>query len=359
MIFSGVKSLQIPEGVVTKIMSGALMLWQISGGGGATLYRTDQVNGDIQYLRRSASNGLYATVSGGLKVSSTTASSYHAGIDALGTKISFPNLAASVHQHGGTGFGGYIIYAGGGTTGGETGTAVTSTVNIYDSEMTRTTGTGLSKARRNLMAAHNNGYAIFAGGYGKDKSSDTYLKSLNTVDAYDSTLARTTTTLAAAQYKYAASRAGGYAVTGGYAFDDTLTITKITSGASQDNAAASFGDVALYGGGGTSSLPRDTVRAVDDALTISEITPLGEAKYQLAAAAAGGSVLFGGGSSGSGGTKSVFVYDGQLTRTEADNMSRGRYKFAAAGVGNFAIFANGESSTDINNSESTWDVYKV
>lgn len=358
MIFSGVKSLQIPEGVVTKIMSGALMLWQISGGGGITLLKTLTLSGNVQFYNRSASNDLYATVSGGIQVSSTSASSKLHYIDAEGTKGD-RNLISSVHQHGGTGFGDYIIYAGGGMTGGANGTNVASSVNIFDSEMSRTSGTGISKARRNIMAAHNNGYAIFAGGYGKDKSSDTYLKSQNTVDAYDSTLARTTTTLAAAQYKYAASRAGGYAVTGKYAFDDTLTRTSLTIGVSQDNAAASFGDVALFGGGGTSSSPKDTVHAVDDALTVSETAPLGEAKYKLAAAAAGGSILFGGGSIGSGGTKSVYVYDRQLTRTEADNMSRGRYEFAAAGVGNLAIFANGESTTDINQSNATGDVYKV
>ena len=92
--------------------------------------------------------------------------------------------------------------------GGWTGSARSNVVDAYDTSLTRTTATPLSQARNNLVATTVGNYALFGGGYTGSAS--------NVVDAYDTSLTRTTATaLSVARYSLAATTVGNYALFGG------------------------------------------------------------------------------------------------------------------------------------------------
>ena len=76
-------------------------------------------------------------------------------------------------------------------------------VDAYDSSLTRTTPTELSVARSDLASTTIGNYALFGGGN-------------NVVDAYDTSLTRTTpTALSQARYNLSATSVGNYALFGG------------------------------------------------------------------------------------------------------------------------------------------------
>ena len=62
---------------------------------------------------------------------------------------------------------GYAIFGGGKTSG----SAYSSIVDAYDSNLTRSTPTALSQSRDRLAATSIKGYALFGGGYGYAESS--------------------------------------------------------------------------------------------------------------------------------------------------------------------------------------------
>ena len=79
-----------------------------------------------------------------------------------------------------------------------------STVDAYDTSLTRTTATPLSEARSDLAATTVGNYALFGGG------------SNSTVDAYDTSLTRTIPTpLSKYRGNLAATTVGNYALFGG------------------------------------------------------------------------------------------------------------------------------------------------
>ena len=86
-----------------------------------------------------------------------------------------------------------------------------STVDAYDTSLTRTTASSLSVARYNMVSTTVGNYALFAGGY----SSSGFI-SYSTVDAYDTSLTRTTASgLSVARGNLAATNIGNYALFGG------------------------------------------------------------------------------------------------------------------------------------------------
>ena len=83
-----------------------------------------------------------------------------------------PELSVKRERPVATSVGNYALFG-----GGHSGTDYLSTVDAYDTSLTRTTPTALSVARDGLSATTVGNYALFGGGYnGTDR--------LSTVDAY-------------------------------------------------------------------------------------------------------------------------------------------------------------------------------
>ena len=127
-----------------------------------------------------------------------------------------PQLSAARNRISATTVGNYALFGG----GWGSGNAKFSTVDAYNTSLTRTTPTALSVARSHLAATTVGNYALFGGGYGSDP--------LSTVDAYDTSLTRTTpTALRVAREFLAATTVGNYALFGGgrdshYYFSSTV-----------------------------------------------------------------------------------------------------------------------------------------
>ena len=232
---------------------------------------------------------------------------------------------------------GYALFGGGADV------YVSSVVDAYDTSLTRTTPTALSKSRYKLAATSVGNYALFGGG-----GSVQYTRLV--VDAYDTNLTRTTPTelslerrsLAATTVAPAggSSPQSGYALFGGGekdgiassvvdAYDTSLTRTTPTvlSQARNNLTATTVAPAggsspqsgyALFGGGYDGSYPSNVVDAYDSDLTRSTPTELSQARDNLTAitvAPAGGSspqsgyALFGGGYDGSSLSNVVDAYN--------------------------------------------------
>ena len=165
--------------------------------------------------------------------------------------------------------------------------------------------TNLSQARESLAATSIGNYALFGGGY--------YSGISNVVDAYDTSLVRTT--------------------------PDRL------SQARQYLAATSIGDYALFGGGDVSYSPyyyySSAVDAYDTSLVRTTPTPLSSSRSSLAATSIGNYALFG------GGYKSAVVdaYDTSLVRTTPTPLSKAKTYLAATSIGNYALFGGGHNAS--------------
>lgn len=105
----------------------------------------------------------------------------------------------------------YAIFAGGSKEGRNSGPTVYRTVDAYNTSLTRTTATELSYARTLLSAARAGDFVLFAGGMNGNISSDT--AGFFYVDSYSKTLTRTTATkLAAERWGIGATSLGGCAM---------------------------------------------------------------------------------------------------------------------------------------------------
>ena len=90
--------------------------------------------------------------------------------------------------------------------GGITRSSNSNVVDAYDTSLTRSTPTALSQARSYLAATTVGDYALFGGGTGYSA----------VVDAYDTSLTRTNPTkLSQARRDFAATTVGNYALFGG------------------------------------------------------------------------------------------------------------------------------------------------
>src|SRR5690606_19714 len=103
--------------------------------------------------------------------------------------------------------------------GGTASGGVSNAVDAYNTSLTRSTPTALSRARRYLAGASEGAYAFFAGGY-----TGTGNNMSNAVDAYNASLTRSTPTalsrdrdtLAGASVGYYVLFAGGYTSSSNY-----------------------------------------------------------------------------------------------------------------------------------------------
>ena len=114
-----------------------------------------------------------------------------------------PELSVKRHTMAATTVGNYALFG-----GGYNGTDRFSTVDAYDTSLIRTTPTALSVVRAPFATTVGN-YALFGGGF----NGNAYL---STVDAYDTSLTRTTpTALSVARDGISATTVGNYALFGG------------------------------------------------------------------------------------------------------------------------------------------------
>ena len=245
--------------------------------------------------------------------------------DGLG-KAPIPNpLSAARYTLAATYVGNYALFGGGwdNDTSGDS-SDYSKAVDAYDTSLNRTTPTPLSIARHSPAATHIGDYALFGGGCDLSTTGDGSFES-TIVDAYDTSLNRTTPTpLSAAREAPAATHIGGYALFGGGRDNDTT------------------GD-----GSGLSAV----VDAYDTSLNRTTPTPLSVAIEHLAATHIGNYALFGGGrdfdKSGDGSDYSAVVdaYDTSLNRATRTPLSAVRYGLAATHVGDYALFGGGYSDS--------------
>lgn len=309
------------------------------------------------------------------------------------------DLTYSAYGHTGATFGDLALFAGGmwGTA------AATGTVNTYNTALTQGTAGSLSRGRCAMGAANTGNYIVFAGGIAGSSGNNT--KPARDVDAYNTALTHTTLTeLSRYGMGLAGTSIGGYALFAGgrynaanvyanaYAYNSSLTLTSPTglSKARNGCGATTVGNYALFGGGtDTASSSTSSVSAVVDvynaSLTRSVGTPLSSAYSLPAATTVGNYAIFLGGSKtttdvyNSSLTKSmgpeviqneqmhgvtlenyalfgggrymlsylanVIVMDESLTYNNSLALSVGRYYLGATTVGNYALFGGGMTSS--------------
>lgn len=157
----------------------------------------------------------------------------------------------------GTSVGNYVIFAGGRSA--RTGGAYYSTVEIYDSSITKLTmsGKSLSVARSSLAAATNGSYAIFTGGF------DENIKTVNNADVYNTSMTKSTgTSLSTSRADHTGISIDTYALfIGGRPTTSTFTsavdiydssLTKTTNSISTnrgDGAGTTIGNKIIFAGG--------------------------------------------------------------------------------------------------------------
>ena len=141
--------------------------------------------------------GGYALFAGG--INSNVVDVYNTSL----TRTTASSLSASGKVYGAATIGSYALF---GINNG--------TMNVYDASLTRTTAASLRTSRNCFAAAAVGDYALFAGGSsGKSVGGNNYY---NTVDAYDSSLVRTTAaSLDTARHLLAAAVVGEYALFAG------------------------------------------------------------------------------------------------------------------------------------------------
>lgn len=240
--------------------------------------------------------------------------------------------------------------------------------------------TPLSAGRFGLAATTVKNYALFAGGASADKYT-------NTVDAYDSSLTRSTpVSLVNKCINLAATPIGNYALFAGglsssydsisqvQAYDSSLTRSSPASSLSparESLAATTLGnDYAFFAGGYDSrtSTNYSTINTYNSSLSRVDVkSGLTVARYDLAATTVGKYVVFAGGetidknSRQSTYRNTVNSYNEYLTQTNPTSLSYARSNLAAASVGDYALFAGGETidiySDDVYTNYDTVNAY--
>lgn len=331
------------DGVAHKVkkayigVDGVARLFWSGGGGELSYYGTATSLSDARYQLAATTVGGYALFGGGF-VSSSTVDAYNSSLTRTSpTELSSPrgNLSATT-------VGNYALFGSGSTSAAG---SYYGGVDAYDTSLTMSTYLGVTPRDR-LAATTVGEYALFGGG----TNSGYYY---NTVDAFNSSFtASTPSALSASRYHLSAATVGNYALFGGGvmtsyyntvdAYNSSLTRSTPTSlsAGRYALAAASVGNYALFAGGCASD-ESAVVDAYNASLTRSTPTALSVARHYLAATSAGDYALFGGGYCTSGYYDTVDAYDTSLTRTTPTTLSANRYGLAATAIGDYALFGGG------------------
>lgn len=244
----------------------------------------------------------------------------------------------------------YALFAGGFISRSAFGNNVSSSVDAYNTSLTKSTPTELSCKRCGHAAASVGGYALFAGGASSCNILGYYDDIVSSVDAYDASLTRSAAHIIGATAAIGGAAVGNYALFAGgtvdwpinednvtsyvLAYDPSLTFTTAPrlSVARANVKGASVGNYALFAGGKADSFCT-TVDAYNASLTRTTATTLSNAENNSAAATVGNHAIF------VGNTASADIYDASLTKTSAAILSTARTGLAATTVGDYAIFS--------------------
>lgn len=245
----------------------------------------------------------------------------------------------------------YALFAGGYSSRSAFGYGVSSSVDAYNTSLTKSTPTELSCKRCGHAAASVGGYALFAGGASKCTAFG-YNGLVGSVDAYNASLTRSAAHIFGDTAAIGGAAVGNYALFAGgtvygqinednvtsdvLAYDSSLTFTTAPwlSVARANVKGASVGNYALFAGGKADSFCT-TVDAYNASLTRTTATALSSVENNSAAATVGNHAIF------VGNTASADIYDASLTRTSAAILSTARTGLAATTVGDYAIFSGG------------------
>lgn len=213
--------------------------------------------------------------------------------------------------------------------------------------------TPLSKARWMIRATSVGDYAIFAGGSNGNTN----------VDAYSSSLTKTTPSSCHATMDCGAATVGNYALFGGgtpngASADCVSTVTAYSNSLTKltptglrnrttDLAATSNGSYAVFAGGKYtgSGRPLGYVSAYNTSLTRLAASDLPVKASGLAATRLNNLAIFGGGEDTDNYDyrNQVCAYDGSLTQITLSGLNESKSDLAATTVANYAIFAGGSN----------------
>ena len=270
--------------------------------------------------------GNYAIFFGGQEYDNVTFAAY--SYDSSLTKTRLGTIGWNTNSVGVT-IGNYALFCGSAQISEEDDeyNSYLSEVVAYDTALTRSIPTELSKARGYAAATSVGNYALIGGGVGRGPLVGQDLTAMSVVDAYDRSLTRSVpTSFRQTRNRPAAATVGGYALFAGGsptsndsactdidAYNASLTRSAPTtlSTARSALASASTENFAIFAGGTSTLYPYDInplsiVDVYDSSLTRSVSTPFSENKYEHASATVGNYVLFGGGSK----TNSVYSSSG-------------------------------------------------
>lgn len=260
------------------------------------------------------------------------------------TKSTPTALSKASRNIAATSVGNYALFAGGRDTDGNK----ISTVNAYNASLTRSTPTALSVARYDLFATNIGNYALFAGGYASSSST--------TVDAYNASLTRSTpAALSAASSSMAAGTNGSYAIFGGFSASTTAvdaysaSLTKVTTATLSAGRAsprgASVGEYVLVCGGTEGYTYGNRVDAFNTSLARTVPSTLSFGSAMSATASMPNYALIGGGLPSP--NANVNAYNSSLIRSVQTSLSVNRSSFAATSVGKYAIFGGDNSNVNV------------
>lgn len=296
----------------------------------------DKVSGKMFYNKGSGS--FIAGNETGEEFSQSVARKFYASDKKLSYLGLIDNFAIDTWNIGSAVIGDYAIFA------------KYDSIRAYNSKLIATTPASLSTSRQSdsKWANSNSNYALFCGG---SNGSTRY----NTVDAYNSNLSRSTASGLSDYSKYRVTTVpiGVYLlVAGGARGSNSISVSGVNSydtnlvrgtapalyTASQLLASASNSKYALVAGGIISSGdPTNIVNTYTANLTKSTTTGLSQARARLTGCRLGDYVVFAGGQSTNSDTASkvIDIYDNNNVKITAPNLTYGR------------IFASSASNEDI------------
>ncbi len=227
--------------------------------------------------------------------------------------------------------------------------------DVFTDSLTKTSPAILSKARRNVGAATVGDYALFAGGYYKQKdkySSSYFTMDVSTVEAMTVDMVRTLPSELSLTQQYGIGVSiGDYAIFTGNskavdAYDRNLTRTTAEVLRAQGSylSATPAGNYALFSGE-YSSGATTYVDVITSDLTRTTADDLSVARYRIGATTLRGFAVFCGGYDGTNVFKNVDVYSGKLVHFTPTEISTAAMNFTGTSVGNYALFARPGTTT--------------
>lgn len=274
------------------------------------------------------------------------------------------SLSVARHYPATASINGFGLFAGGSNY--QTGMTPYTTVDAYDTNLTRILPLTLSQARTTLAGTANLKYAIFAGGnpsYSNSRSS--------VVDAYTHTLAKVSAaSLSVARNAPGAVTIGNYMLIGGGVYDTTYYISvnaynenlvRTTPAALSHYAyyigTATVGNYAIFAGGvnGSNSYS-NYITTYNSSLVKGTAASLSVARYlNVSTSSVQDYAIFAGGGMGSNTASSrVDVYSRSLVRATT-GLAPARWGAAGSRVGPYAIFAGGTNNGIYYNSVDMFD----